>query len=314
MAHARAVVPVPRQAPAQDRAEVLVLGVYHMANPGRDIFNSKVDDVLAPKRQAELAELVEVLKRFRPTKVAIESDVYGKRVTQDYSDYLAGKHELTRNEIEQVGFRLAKEMGHQTVYPVDVDGDFPWRFESARSVLPEDALFGSMMFPGKMLMEVDEAGGILSMRYCRGFVMTACLDAMDFYTPIFTHEVVVIKAAINHVGSSSLEIGVKVLAEKPWTGEVRHACTAYLAYVHLGPDATTRPCPPKRLVPPITAAAIAFRSSCPPPVPGSTERSREARMIPPTPAMKPEIMNTWIRIRSMLMPARRAASGFPPTA
>jgi acyl-CoA hydrolase len=129
----------------------------------------------------------------------------------------------------------------------DVDTDdaaLQWRFESARSVLPEDALFGNMMFPGKMLMEVDEAGGILSMRYCRGLVMTACLDAMDFYTPIWSHEVVTFKAGLNHVGSSSLEIGVKVLAEKPWTGEVRHACTAYLTYVHLGEDLRPRPCRP----------------------------------------------------------------------
>jgi acyl-CoA hydrolase len=111
-------------------------------------------------------------------------------------------------------------------------------------VLPEDALFGNMMFPGKMLMEVDEAGGILSMRYCRGFVMTACLDAMDFYTPIWSHEVVTFKAGLNHVGTSSLEIGVKVLAEKPWSGEVRHACTAYLTYVHLGEDLRPRPCRP----------------------------------------------------------------------
>jgi acyl-CoA hydrolase len=124
------------------------------------------------------------------------------------------------------------------------DGELAWRFESARSVLPEDALFGNMMFPGKMLMELDEAGGILSMRYCRGFVMTACLDAMDFYTPIWSHEVVTFKAGLNHVGTSSLEVGVKVLAEKPWTGDVRHACTAYLTYVHLGPDLRPRPCPP----------------------------------------------------------------------
>jgi acyl-CoA hydrolase len=124
------------------------------------------------------------------------------------------------------------------------DTDVRWRFESARSVLPEDALFGSMMFPGKMLMAVDEAGGILSMRYCRGFVMTACLDAMDFYSPIYTHEVVTFKAGLNHVGTSSLEVGVKVLAERPWAGEVRHACTAFLTFVHLGPDLRPRPCPP----------------------------------------------------------------------
>src|ERR1041384_502852 len=48
------------------RAEVLVLGVYHMANPGHDIFNMQADDVLAPKRQQEIVELAGVLKKFKP--------------------------------------------------------------------------------------------------------------------------------------------------------------------------------------------------------------------------------------------------------
>jgi hypothetical protein len=108
------------------RAEVLVLGVYHMANPGRDIFNMKADDVLAPKRQAEIGQLIEVLKGFRPTKIAVERDVWDDRVPKDYADYVAGKHELTRNEIEQVGFRLARELDHKTVYAVDADGEFPF--------------------------------------------------------------------------------------------------------------------------------------------------------------------------------------------
>lgn len=127
------------------------------------------------------------------------------------------------------------------------DADAPrWRFESVRPVLPEDLLFGQMMFAGKLLMALDEAGGILCMRYCRGFVMTACLDALDFYSPIWAHEVVTFRAGLNHVGRSSLEVGVQVLAEKPWTGEVRHACTAFLTYVHLGADLRPAPCPPFR--------------------------------------------------------------------
>jgi hypothetical protein len=119
--------PASAQGPAPAaRAEVLVLGVYHMANPGRDIFNMKADDVLAPTRQAEITRLIEVLKGFRPTKVAVERDVLDDRAPRDYADYLAGTHELTRNEIEQVGFRLARELGHKTVYPVDSDGEFPY--------------------------------------------------------------------------------------------------------------------------------------------------------------------------------------------
>lgn len=108
------------------RAEVLVLGVYHMASPGRDVFNMKVDDVLLPKRQAEITELLEVLKKFQPTKIAIEADMYGKR-RQEYADYLAGKHTLSRNENDQLGYRLAKELGHKAIYPVDADGDFPFQ-------------------------------------------------------------------------------------------------------------------------------------------------------------------------------------------
>jgi hypothetical protein len=98
-----------------------------MANPGHDIFNTQADDVLTPKRQAEIAQVIAALKGFHPTKIAVEGEVGDDRIPKRYAEYLAGKHELTRNEIEQIGFRLAKELGHQTVYAVDVDGEFPFK-------------------------------------------------------------------------------------------------------------------------------------------------------------------------------------------
>ncbi|MGE5277063.1 MAG: DUF5694 domain-containing protein [Acidobacteriota bacterium] len=123
-----AAQPSAAEKPASSvRAEVLVLGVYHMANPGRDIFNMKADDVLAPRRQAEIGEVAAVLEKFRPTKVAVEADLGDDRVPKRYADYVAGKYALTRNEVEQIGFRVAKELGHKTVYPVDVEGDFPFQ-------------------------------------------------------------------------------------------------------------------------------------------------------------------------------------------
>jgi len=127
-----AILPaVSQQSPAEEpsapaRAEVLVLGVYHMSNPGHDIFNMQADDVLASKRQAEIALVIAALKNFHPTKIAVEGEVGDDSIPKRYADYLAGKHELTRNEIEQIGFRLAKELAHKTVYPVDVEGDFPF--------------------------------------------------------------------------------------------------------------------------------------------------------------------------------------------
>ena len=108
------------------RAEVLVLGVFHMANPGRDIVNTQVDDVLAPKRQAEIAELIAALKKFRPTKIAVEATFDDDVTAKRYADYLAGTHTLTRNETQQIGFRLAKELGHKTLFAVDADGEFPF--------------------------------------------------------------------------------------------------------------------------------------------------------------------------------------------
>jgi acyl-CoA hydrolase len=144
--------------------------------------------------------------------------------------------------------RFARRAERMSEIEDDAPEQLRWRFESCRSVLPEEALFGDTMFAGKLLLDIDEAGGILSMRYCRGLVMTACLDALDFYAPISGNEVVTFRAGLNHVGTSSLEIGVKVLSEVPWTGEMRHACTAYLTFVHLGSDPSAKlrpqPCPP----------------------------------------------------------------------
>src|SRR5689334_1114361 len=64
------------------RPEILVLGTYHMVNPGHDLYNMQADDVQSPKRQQEIAELIETLKKFHPTKVAIEADLGSKKVDQ----------------------------------------------------------------------------------------------------------------------------------------------------------------------------------------------------------------------------------------
>lgn len=119
------VISVAAWTQSDARPEILVLGTYHMANPGHDIYNMQADDVLSPKRQQEIGAAIEVLKKFHPTKIAVESDVFSGRVGKEYADYLAGKYTLSRNEIDQIGYRLAKELGHSKVYAIDVDGDFP---------------------------------------------------------------------------------------------------------------------------------------------------------------------------------------------
>jgi hypothetical protein len=99
---------------------IMVLGTYHMANPGRDVVNVKADDVLTPKRQREIEQLVELLKNFKPTKIAVEVASEKEAELQvKYQNYLNGSYQLGQGEGEQIGFRLAKKMGHNKVYPVD---------------------------------------------------------------------------------------------------------------------------------------------------------------------------------------------------
>lgn len=97
-----------------------------MENPGRDVYNLQVDDMRAPKRQAEISVFAETIKAFRPTKIAVEAPLADAEINQKYRDFLAGKYELTASEIDQVGFRLAKELGQKQLYPIDVKGDFPY--------------------------------------------------------------------------------------------------------------------------------------------------------------------------------------------
>lgn len=108
-------------------AEVLVLGVWHMASSGNHLFDTEADDILSSRRQAEMAELISVLERFQPTKIALEAEFSDSDViSARFDDYLNGELELSRNERQQIGFRLAKELGHTAVYSVDADGEYPF--------------------------------------------------------------------------------------------------------------------------------------------------------------------------------------------
>jgi len=109
--------------PQFPKTKILVLGTYHMDNPGRDVFNLEADDVLSEKRQAEIEAVEDALAAFQPNKIALESDFGTERVVKEYQAYLAGEYQLERNEIDQIGYRLAKRLVHETVFPVDADVD-----------------------------------------------------------------------------------------------------------------------------------------------------------------------------------------------
>lgn len=114
---------------AAGQIEVMLLGTVHMANPGNDSQNTDVPDVRTPATQAELDELISRLAPYAPSKVMIEW-VYGEeqaRTDSAYAAYLAsGGVTESREEIEQVAFRLARSLGHDAVYPVDFARGMNW--------------------------------------------------------------------------------------------------------------------------------------------------------------------------------------------
>jgi Family of unknown function (DUF5694) len=105
---------------AKAKPTIVFLGTYHMGTPGNNMVNPKVNDVSTPERQKQIVELVEKLKQFKPTKIVVEIDVEDDAKTQEiYDKYLSGNYQLSKNETNQIGFRLAKELGHKKVYCVD---------------------------------------------------------------------------------------------------------------------------------------------------------------------------------------------------
>ncbi len=117
-----------------------------------------------------------------------------------------------------------------------------------RIMMPADANPSGNVYGGSILKYIDEVASIVSFRHARTNVVTASIDRMDFLAPMHVGDILVLKAAINYTGKTSMEVGVRVEAEEPHTGHVVHAGSCYLTMVGL--DRAGRP----TLVPPVTPA------------------------------------------------------------
>jgi uncharacterized protein (TIGR00369 family) len=89
---------------------------------------------------------------------------------------------------------------------------------------------------GVIMKLVDETGGLCAMRHAQCRVVTVAIDSMTFHSPIQVGNMVTLKASLNWVGRSSMEVGVQVTAENPLTDECTHTNTAFLVYVALDED------------------------------------------------------------------------------
>lgn len=110
------------RAPAQ-RPSLLIVAMSHLHNPGRDVVNAANADVLTPQRQQQLDEFVRRLAAYRPTHIAIEHPREEQsKIDSQYAAYRAGQYELSRDEQDQIGFRLAKLLGLGKVHAADWNG------------------------------------------------------------------------------------------------------------------------------------------------------------------------------------------------
>jgi acyl-CoA hydrolase len=116
-----------------------------------------------------------------------------------------------------------------------------------------DANSAGFVHGGVVMKLCDEAAGIAAIRHCRGRVVTAAMDRMTFILPVNVGELVTCTASVNAAWRTSMEVGVRVEAERPLTGERRHTSTAYLTMVAVDKQGTPIP------VPPLTAESDAER-------------------------------------------------------
>ena len=100
-------------------------------------------------------------------------------------------------------------------------------------VTPQDANYYGNVHGGVTMRMIDDAGGVVAARHAHGNTVTASVDRIDFHNPAFIGEILTLKASLNHVGRTSMEVGVRVETENIMTGEKRHIASAYLTYVAL---------------------------------------------------------------------------------
>src|SRR6201997_2920947 len=107
-----------------------------------------------------------------------------------------------------------------------------------------DANSAGNIHGGTIMKLADEAAALAAIKHARQRVVTVGMDRMTFLYPISIGELVTFRATVNAAWRTSMEVGVRVEAETPRTGEVRHTNSAFLTLVALDEDGNPTPVPP----------------------------------------------------------------------
>ncbi|MBN2401043.1 MAG: acyl-CoA thioesterase [Spirochaetes bacterium] len=104
------------------------------------------------------------------------------------------------------------------------------------ALMPGDANPSGNVHGGVIMKHIDNTAAIVAFRHARINVVTASIDRLDFHNPAYVGNLLTLKANLNLVGRTSMEVGVRVEAENLLSGEVRHIASAYLTFVALDKD------------------------------------------------------------------------------
>lgn len=113
-----------------------------------------------------------------------------------------------------------------------------------QQMIQTDANLAGNVHGGSIMRLIDSTAGIVAARHASCNVVTASIDRLDFHTPVYVGEILKLSANINLVGTSSMEVGVRVEAENVITGHNRHTASAYLTFVALDEQGKTKSVPP----------------------------------------------------------------------
>ena len=118
------------------------------------------------------------------------------------------------------------------------------RSELVRWMSLVDANSAGFVHGGVVMKLCDEAAGVAAVRHSSTRVVTAGMDRMTFLEPVHVGELLTCAATVNAAWRTSMEVGVRVEAENPRSGERRHTSTAYLTMVAVGEGGDPIPVPP----------------------------------------------------------------------
>ncbi len=118
------------------------------------------------------------------------------------------------------------------------------RTEMTELVLPQDSNILGNILGGRVMHLIDIAGAIAAQRHCRGQVVTASVDHLDFLNPVRVGDLILLEAQVNRAFHTSLEVGVDVFSEDSMAGIRKHTTTAFLTFVAVDETGKAIPVPP----------------------------------------------------------------------